>query len=46
MYKIASQEISAEEEPPRCLMWVKGRLNKHGEFDKPLVKEVVEKIVS
>jgi len=27
-------------------MWLKGRLNKHGEFDKPLVKEAVEKIVS
>jgi len=26
-------------------MWLKGKLNKHGEFDKPLVKEAVEKIV-
>ncbi|GJS49381.1 hypothetical protein Tco_0599502 [Tanacetum coccineum] len=45
-YKIENKEIEADEEPPRGIMWLKGRVNKDGEFtdDEIRSKEADDKI--
>lgn len=45
-YKIENKEIEPDEEPSRCIMWLKGRLNKHGEFENDELRSVGDKLVS
>ncbi|GJX84291.1 hypothetical protein Tco_0335065 [Tanacetum coccineum] len=38
------KEIEADEEPPRGVMWLKGRLNKDGEFPDEEIRSLGEKL--
>nr|GEX65090.1 hypothetical protein [Tanacetum cinerariifolium] len=42
-YKMG-QEIRADEEPPRGIMWLKGRVNKDGEFTVDEIRSVGDKV--
>lgn len=44
-YKVQTNEVAADEEAPRSLLWRKARANKKGEFKNEEVKHVAEKIV-
>ncbi|GJS08020.1 ribonuclease H-like domain, reverse transcriptase, RNA-dependent DNA polymerase [Tanacetum coccineum] len=41
---IEKKEIEADEEPPRGVMWLKGRLNKDGEFPDEEIRSLGEKL--
>ncbi|GJX11000.1 hypothetical protein Tco_0200859 [Tanacetum coccineum] len=41
---IEKKEIEADEEPPRGVMWLKGRLNKDGEFLDEEIRSLGEKL--
>ncbi|KAL8240368.1 hypothetical protein R6Q59_013723 [Mikania micrantha] len=43
---IKNKEIEADEEPPRALMWLKGRQNKAGDFLNDETRLAVDKLVS
>ncbi|GJR50369.1 hypothetical protein Tco_1400890 [Tanacetum coccineum] len=43
-YKIENKEIEADEEPPRGIMWLKGRVNKDGEFTDEKIRSVGDKL--
>ncbi|KAL8252257.1 hypothetical protein R6Q59_035950 [Mikania micrantha] len=43
---IKNKEIEADEEPPRALMWLKGRQNKAGDFLNNETRLAVDKLVS
>ncbi|GKD75988.1 retrovirus-related pol polyprotein from transposon TNT 1-94, partial [Tanacetum coccineum] len=42
--KDRKKEIEADEEPPRGVMWLKGRLNKDGEFPDEEIRSLGEKL--
>nr|GEY89390.1 hypothetical protein [Tanacetum cinerariifolium] len=42
--KIENKEIEANEEPPRGIMWLKGRVNKDGEFTDDEIRSVGDKL--
>jgi hypothetical protein len=46
VYKITKKEIEPDEEPLRGVLWLKGRVNKDGEYPDDAVKSVGEKLVS
>ncbi|GJW48672.1 nucleotide-binding alpha-beta plait domain-containing protein [Tanacetum coccineum] len=41
---IENKEIEADEEPPRGIMWLKGRVNKDGEFTDDEIRSVGDKL--
>ncbi|GJS34634.1 putative transposase, Ptta/En/Spm, plant [Tanacetum coccineum] len=41
---IENKEIEADEEPPRGIMWLKGRVNKDGEFIDDEIRSVGDKL--
>nr|GEY27075.1 hypothetical protein [Tanacetum cinerariifolium] len=41
---IENREIKADEEPPRSIMWLKGRVNKDGEFTYDEIRLVGDKL--
>ncbi|GKC19206.1 hypothetical protein Tco_1021356 [Tanacetum coccineum] len=41
---IENKEIKADEEPPRGIMWLKGRVNKDGEFTDDEIRSVGDKL--
>ncbi|GJZ82785.1 hypothetical protein Tco_0647958 [Tanacetum coccineum] len=41
---IKKKEIEADEEPPRGIMWLKGRVNKDGEFTNDEIRSVGDKL--
>ncbi|GJZ09015.1 retrovirus-related pol polyprotein from transposon TNT 1-94 [Tanacetum coccineum] len=41
---IKNKEIEADEEPPRGIMWLKGRVNKDGEFTDDEIRSVGDKL--
>nr|GFA47129.1 hypothetical protein [Tanacetum cinerariifolium] len=41
---IKNKEIKADEEPPRGIMWLKGRVNKDGEFPDDDIRSVGDKL--
>ncbi|GJV62585.1 hypothetical protein Tco_1473413 [Tanacetum coccineum] len=43
-YKIENKEIEADEEPPRGIMWLKGRVNKDKEFKDDEIRSVGDKL--
>ncbi|GJS55591.1 hypothetical protein Tco_0628953 [Tanacetum coccineum] len=43
-YKIKNKEIEADEEPSRSIMWLKGRVNKDGEFTDDDIRSVGDKL--
>nr|GEU51441.1 hypothetical protein [Tanacetum cinerariifolium] len=43
-YKIENKEIKADEEPPRGIMWLKGRVNKDEEFTDDDIRSVGDKL--
>ena len=46
VYQIENKEIEADEEPPRGIMWLKGRVNKDGEYPDDEIRSVGDKLVS
>ena len=46
VYKTENKEIEPDEEPPRGTLWLKGRVNKDGEFPDDEIRSVGEKLVS
>ncbi|GJR83729.1 hypothetical protein Tco_0154514 [Tanacetum coccineum] len=42
--QIENKEIEADEEPPRGIMWLKGRVNKDGEFTDDEIRSVGDKL--
>ncbi|GJU09037.1 hypothetical protein Tco_1125467 [Tanacetum coccineum] len=42
---IENKEIEADEEPPRGIMWLKGRVNKDGEFTDDEIRSVGDKLI-
>ncbi|GJR27267.1 retrovirus-related pol polyprotein from transposon TNT 1-94 [Tanacetum coccineum] len=43
-YEIENKEIEADEEPPRGIMWLKGRVNKDGEFTDDEIRSMGDKL--
>ncbi|GKA07289.1 transposase, Ptta/En/Spm, transposase, Tnp1/En/Spm-like protein, partial [Tanacetum coccineum] len=43
---IKNKEIEPDEEPPRGILWLKGRVNKDGEFPNDEIRLVGDKLVS
>ncbi|GJT69203.1 hypothetical protein Tco_1028489 [Tanacetum coccineum] len=43
-YKIENKEIKPDEEPPRGILWLKGRVNKDREFPDDEIRSVGDKI--
>nr|GEV37146.1 hypothetical protein [Tanacetum cinerariifolium] len=43
--KIKNKEIEADEEPPRDIMWLKGRVNKDEEFTDDEIRSLGDKLV-
>ncbi|GJX07354.1 hypothetical protein Tco_0195286, partial [Tanacetum coccineum] len=41
---IKNKEIEADEEPPRCIMWLKGRVNKDRELTNDEIRSVGDKL--
>nr|GEX00588.1 hypothetical protein [Tanacetum cinerariifolium] len=41
---IKNKEIEADKEPPRGIMWLKGRVNKNGEFTHDEIRSVGDKL--
>ena len=39
-------QIEADEEPPRDVLWVKGRQNKDGEYPDDEIRSVGDKVVN
>ncbi|GJT48458.1 transposase, Ptta/En/Spm, transposase, Tnp1/En/Spm-like protein [Tanacetum coccineum] len=44
VYKIENKEIEPDEEPPRGIMWLKGRVNKDGQFPDDEIRSVGDKL--
>ncbi|GKB81283.1 hypothetical protein Tco_0948178 [Tanacetum coccineum] len=43
-FTIKNKEIESDEEPPRGIMWLKGRVNKDGEFPDDEIRSVGDKL--
>nr|GEZ76853.1 hypothetical protein [Tanacetum cinerariifolium] len=41
---VKNKEIKGDEEPPRVIMWLKGRVNKDGEFPNDEIRSVGDKL--
>ena len=46
VYKIEKKEIEPDEEPSRGTLWLKGRVNKDGDYPDDEIRSVGDKLVS
>ena len=46
VYKIEKKEIEQDEEPTRGTLWLKGRVNKDGEYQGDEIRSLADKLVS